>query len=145
MSAPRLPPGALRDRRDRGARGPRSLPGPLTPDGIPRGPTPAAVFDSCVSRAARRLRHHVGADLDSVEVGVEEVPVLPDDWDHEVPMSAHLAARGRSPARIVVYRMPVAGRARGRAETTALVLDLLVEEAAELLGRDPDQLDPRQR
>lgn len=77
-------------------------------------------------------------------VGVEEVPVLPDDWEHEVPMSTSTAASGRGPARVVVYRLPVLGRARGRAEVTSLVLDLLVEEAADLLGRDPDELDPRQ-
>ncbi len=81
--------------------------------------------------------------MDTVQVGVEEVPVLPDDWQREVPMSAHLPGRGRRPARIVVYRLPVAGRVRGRLETTSLVLDLLVEEAADLLGRDPDDLDPR--
>ncbi|CAN5814800.1 hypothetical protein BH20ACT6_BH20ACT6_10300 [soil metagenome] len=98
-----------------------------------------------VSRAAAQLRRHVGRDLDGVHIGAEQVPLLPGDWAHEVPMSAHQARRGRRPGRIVVYRMPVAGRARGRVETTALVLDLLVEEAAELLGRDPDDLDPRLR
>ena len=44
---------------------------------------------------------------------------------------------------MVVYRLPVLQRARGRAETAALVLDVLVEEVADLLGRDPDEIDPR--
>lgn len=126
-------------------RGPLTLRTALVPADSPPRPTPAALFDARVARAAARLRRHVGARLDGVDVGVEEVPVLPEDWEQEVPMSAHLPARGRRPARIVVYRMPVGARARGRAETVSLVLDLLVEEAADLLGRDPDELDPRLR
>ncbi len=142
MSAPRSA-SAHRDRRGRGARGPRSLPGPLTPGGTPPGPTPAGAFDDCVTAAVLRLRRHVGPDLDRVHVGVEETPLLPDDWDQEVPLSTRLPATARTPATVVVYRLPVAGRVRGRTETAALVLDLLVEEVAELLGRDPDTLDPR--
>ena len=142
MSAPRT--GRSRDRRSRGARGPRSLSGPLTPDGLPPGPSPADAFDACVTEAANRLRSYVGPELDAVVIGVDEVPVLPDDWEHEVPMSTSTAASGHGPARVVVYRRPVLGRARGRLEITTLVLDLLVEEAADLLGREPDQLDPRQ-
>ncbi len=108
--------------------------------------------------AAERLRRHLatglerpGADapgldapnLDGVEFGVEETPLLPADWEHEVPLCTHAQASGHHPARVVVYRLPVLGRARGRADTTGLVLDLLVEEVADLLGRDPDELDPR--
>lgn len=156
MSAPRSAPGRSvvagraarrhrRDRRGRGARGPRALPGPLTPRGTPPAPSPAEEFDACVLLAAERLRRHVGAALDDVEIGVEETPVLPDDWDREVPLSAHLPAQRRTPARVVVYRLPVRGRVRDRAETVSFVLDLLVEEVADLVGRDPDELDPRLR
>lgn len=105
----------------------------------------ADAFDACVAVAADRLRRHVGAALDAVEIGVEEVPLLPADWDQEVPLSAHLPAHRRAPARVVVYRLPVSERVRGRVETVAFVLDLLVEEVADLVGRDPDELDPRLR
>lgn len=135
--------GRSRDRRGRGARGPQSLPGPLTPTGLPSRATPSEEFDGWVETAAARLRRHVGADLEPVQFGVEEVPVLPDDWEHEVPLCTHVAATTRQPARVVVYRLPVLGRVRGRVETGSLLLDLLVEEVADLLVRDPDELDPR--
>lgn len=102
------------------------------------------------------MRRHLGATLDAVEIGIEEVPLLPDDWSGEVPLSTHVAARRRRPARVVVYRLPVTawvggwasgrgGWARDRVDTVSFVLDLLVEELANLLMLDPDELDPRLR
>jgi hypothetical protein len=104
------------------------------------------VFDRWVTAAADRLRRRAeqrGHDLQALQFGVEETPLLPDDWEAEVPMSGHRPASGGHPAQVVVYRLPVAGRARGRVETVALVLDLLIEEVAELLDVDADDLDPR--
>ena len=49
---------------------------------------------------------------------------------------------GNSPARIVVFRRPVELRATTRIERTALVNEVLVEYIAELLGRDPSEIDP---
>jgi hypothetical protein len=149
VSAPRSArtrTGRSRDRRGRGLRGPRALPGPLTPGGIPRAAPPSDTFDRWVASAAERLRRRGkqrGFDLQSIQFGVEETPLLPDDWDAEVPLSGHRPASGGHPAQVVVYRLPVAGRARGRMETVALVLDLLIEEVAELLDLDADDLDPR--
>jgi len=158
---PSPPPGSTgrsgprRDRRGRGARGPRSLPGPLSPDGVLVRPAPARAFDDVVRTAVERLRAHLPGELDAVQFGVEETPVLPDDWTGAVPLGTHVsgalggavgrsASAGRGPAaRVVVYRLPLAQRARGRTETAALVLDVLVEEVAELLGRDPEDVDPR--
>ena len=156
---PSPPPGSTgrsgprRDRRGRGARGPRSLPGPLSPDGVLVRPAPARAFDDVVRTAVERLRAHLPGELDAVEFGVEETPVLTDDWTGAVPLGTHVsgavgvggsASAGRGPAaRVVVYRLPLAQRARGRTETAALVLDVLVEEVAELLGRDPEDVDPR--
>lgn len=94
---------------------------------------------------AAQVRRHVGRELDSVRISVEQVPMVPADWVDDVPLSAQQAGRGRRPAQIVVYRMPVASRIRGPIEAAGLVLDLLIEEAADLLGRDPDELDPRLR
>lgn len=145
MPAPRFPVISARDRRGRGPRGPRSLPGPLTPSGVPAARSRAADFERVVDRVAAQLRRHVGRELDSVRISVEQVPMVPADWVDDVPLSAQQAGRGRRPARIVVYRMPVASRIRGPIEAAGLVLDLLIEEAADLLGRDPDELDPRLR
>ena len=136
-------PGRARDRRERGRRGPRTLPGPLTPLGTPPPPSPAELFDRRVAAVVDRLRRHLAPALDAVQFGVEEMPVLPGDWAYEVPLCTHVRASGRQPARLVVYRLPVLGRARGRADIDGLLLDLVVEEVADLLGRDPDDLDPR--
>jgi len=110
-------------------------------------PAPSQAFDELVRVAVDRLRTTLAGALDTVQFGVEDVPVLPDDWDAEVPLATHVratvrAGRGQN-ARVVVYRLPVAQRTRGRAETAALVLDVLVDEIADLLGRDPDEIDPR--
>jgi Zincin-like metallopeptidase len=135
--------GRRRDRRGRGMRGPLALPGPLSPAGVALHPGRARAFDELVRLSVERLRAHLPGELDAVQFGVEETPVLPDDWTGEVPLGTHVAAgRGRS-ARIVVYRLPVKQRARAAADMAALVLDVLVDEVASLLGHDPDTVDPR--
>ena len=69
--------------------------------------------------------------------------VIPDTWtDAPVPFGSYIPARGGEPARIVVFRRPVELRAATRAERTALVNEVLVEYYAELLGRDPSEIDP---
>ena len=124
-------------------RGPRWLPGPLTPDGLTPRRTRTDLFDDEVRGGVERLRRHLPGELDAVQFGVEETPVLPDDWTGDVPLGTHVSAgRGRLP-RVVVYRLPVVQRARGRVETAALVLDVLVDQVADLLGHDPDDVDPR--
>lgn len=132
-----------RDRRGRGWRGPLSLPGPLTPAGVATQAPPAARFDDLVEAAVDRLRRHLPGQLDRVQFGVEETPLLPDDWARDVPLGTHVQPGRSKHARVVVYRLPVLQRARGRGDTAHLVLDVLVEELADLLGRDPDVIDPR--
>lgn len=106
-------------------------------------PAPARAFDELVRAGVDRLRLHLPGELDAVEFGVEEVPVLPDDWTGEVPLGTHVSAgRGRV-ARVVVYRLPLAHRARQPAELAVLLMDVLVDEVAGLLGHDPDSVDPR--
>ncbi len=135
--------GRRRDRRGRGLRGPLALPGPLSPDGVSSRVTPARAFDDLVRLSVERLRAHLPGELDAVEFGVEETPVLPDDWTGDVPLSTHVSrGRGRA-ARVVVYRLPLAHRAREPAELAALLMDVLVDEVAALLGHDPDSVDPR--
>ena len=120
-----------------------ALPGPLTPDGLLPRPLPSARFDEVVRLAVDRLRLHLPGELDAVQFGVEETPLLPDDWTAPVPLGTHRAPGRREAARVVVYRLPVTQRVRGREETATLVLDVLVEEVADLLGRDLDDVDPR--
>ena len=51
-------------------------------------------------------------------------------------------ARPARPARIVLYRRPLMARAEGDEELGELVLDVVVEEFARLLGLDPQIVDP---
>jgi hypothetical protein len=83
------------------------------------------------------------SELEDVEFGTEDVPQIPDGWDDDpVPFGSCVSARGNTPARIVVFRRPVELRATTRIERTALVNEVLVEYIAELLGRDPSEIDP---
>ena len=41
----------------------------------------------------------------------------------------------------MIYRRPVEARAAGRPELTDLVYEVVVEQVAELLGLEPDEVD----
>jgi Zincin-like metallopeptidase len=102
-------------------------------------------FDGIVLDCAERLQRHLGSEITGVEFAVEDVPsTLPADAS-DLALSTHLPAEGERAARVVVYRRPVELRVQGRAETAELVTDLLVDELADLLGREADELDPRNR
>jgi hypothetical protein len=135
--------GSVRDRHGRGQRGPIVLPGPLNPGGSEVRPTRRVEFDELVLSLVERLATRWESELEDVEFGTEDVPQIPDDWDDEpVPFGSCVPARTGSPARIVVFRRPVELRAATRLERTALVNEVLVEHIAELLGRDPSEIDP---
>ena len=82
--------------------------------------------------------------LREVEFAVEETPLTPSDWEPvEVPLATFVPGSSSAPPRIVLFRRPIELRAGGYAEISALVLEVLVEQVAELLGRDPAEIDPR--
>jgi hypothetical protein len=135
--------GPTRDRHGRGPRGPLALPGPLNPDGPDVRPSRRAEFDELVLSLVERLVARWEAELEDVEFGTEDVPQIPDTWtDDPVPFGSCVPAQGNRPARIVVFRRPVELRATTPVERTALVNEVLVEYIAELLGRDPSEIDP---
>ncbi|CAN5298908.1 metallopeptidase family protein [soil metagenome] len=141
---PSARPGHRRDRRGRGLRGPWVLPGRHSPDGVPRSVPRSSQFDAVVTEMVGRLERRWPDELAQVEFGVEETPWLDDDWHpDQVPLATLARARAGSPTRIVVYRWPVRRRAGGPQEERRLVLDALVEQVAELLGRSPEEIDPR--
>jgi predicted Zn-dependent protease with MMP-like domain len=137
--------GRTRQRRGRSLRGPLVLPGPHSPDGIPSSRSATEEFDAVVDEMVARLDARWGTELRGVVFGVEEVPWVDDEWHPDaVPLATHVRGSGKEPSRVVVYRLPVRRRAQGRNSVRALVLDVLVEQVAELLGRSPDEVDPRQ-
>jgi len=133
-----------RDRHGRGMRGASVLPGPLSPVGTGYPPAAARRFDELVLSFVRQLQQRLPHDLAGVQFGVEETPLLPADWDPmDVPLATLVRATASAPARVVVFRRPIEHRSMDRAEMSGLVLAVLVEQVAELLDRDPAEIDPR--
>jgi predicted Zn-dependent protease with MMP-like domain len=142
-------------RRDRHGRG---LRGPLTPHEIPLHRSRAQQFGDLVLEAIARLEPRWEAELSRVEFAVQEVPDRdpPDDAAEPVPLARldpgtgdHGEAEGPGGGggqahgpRIVVFRRPLLARADDEEELAELVLDVVVEEFARLLGVDPETVDP---
>lgn len=127
-----------RDRHGRGLRG------DLVPAGVPLAQSRSERFDDLVLDALERLERRWSDQLREVELAVEEVPPPPGPHEDVLPVRlgrALPAARGL-PARIVVYRRPVEARATGLRARAALVHDVVVEQVAELLGIEPETVDP---
>ncbi|KGM13087.1 hypothetical protein N869_16345 [Cellulomonas bogoriensis 69B4 = DSM 16987] len=128
-----------RDRRGRGLRG------PLLPPSLPGHRTRAARFDELVLEAVGRLERRWGPQIVGTEFAVEDVPPSePAPWETGgVPLGRCFPGDVGQPARVVVYRRPVETRAVDEADLTDLVRDVVVEQVAHLLGRSPDDVDPR--
>jgi predicted Zn-dependent protease with MMP-like domain len=135
------------------------LRGTLVPASVPLSRTRAQEFDDMVLDAVDgldRLRPH---ELDGVEFAVEDVPhvastsaeavVYDSDVvdDGAIPLArlrpAGVDRDGRPiPPRIIVYRRPLEARAADPLDLDDLVHDVVVEQVANLLGLDPEELDP---
>jgi predicted Zn-dependent protease with MMP-like domain len=125
--------------------------GTLTPQEAPLYRSRAQRFDDLVLEAVAQLEPRWQAELSGVEFAVEEIPASDaEDGDPEpVPLARLDPAAGTGdprqphrPARIVVYRRPLMARAEDEDDLSELVLDVVVEEFARLLGVDPQAVDP---
>ncbi|TQS46459.1 metallopeptidase family protein [Cryptosporangium phraense] len=143
----RRPGTSRRDRRGRGMRG------RLVPATVPLSRSRAQIFDDLVLDAVEHLEPRWATQLRDVEFAVEDVPPELPSYDSDVledgnvPLARLLpgrdGGRGRStPPRIVVYRRPLEARAYDRDDLADLVHDVVVEQVANLLGLDPDDVDP---
>ena len=135
-------------RRDSHGRG---LRGTLTPQDVPLYRSRAQRFDDLVLEAVGQLEPRWEAELSGVEFAVEEIPAadLSDDEPDPVPLarldpgSAPGDARHPArPARIVLYWRPLMARADDEDDLGELILDVVIEEFARLLGLDPQAVDP---
>ena len=127
-----------RDRRGRGVRG------PLLPPGMPAARSRAERFDDAVLEVVEALERRWEQQLRGVEYAVEDAPQIPDDWETDhVPLSSLVRGSGATPTRLVLFRRPIEHRSETRADLEALVLTIVVEQVAELLGIDPERVDPR--
>ncbi len=119
--------------------------GPLAPSGLPIARTRAEAFDDLVLDAVEHLESRWGAQLERVQFAVEDVPpprLLGRDAAEPVPLGWFVAATASAPAQVIVYRRPIEARALEAGELAELVHDVVVEEVAELLGLDPETVDP---
>jgi hypothetical protein len=106
-------------------------------------PTRRDEFDDLVLSLVERLSGRWKSELALVEFGTEDVPRLPDDWtDEPVPFGSLIRGGPAGPHRIVLFRRPIELRATSRLDRAALVNEVLVEHIADLLGRDPSEIDP---
>lgn len=143
--SPRPAPSRVK-RRDRHGRGLRGL---LAPPEVPLHRSRSQQFGDLVVEAVARLEPRWEAELARVEFAVQEVPDgdPPDDARDAVPL-ARLDPDSGDPGdpahgpRIVLYRRALLARADDEDELAELVLDVVVEEFARLLGVDPETVDP---
>jgi predicted Zn-dependent protease with MMP-like domain len=125
-------------------RGEAVLPGPLTPRGVPAVRSSRDRFDAIVLEVVEALEQRWSEELGATEFAVEETPLLPDDWSADtVPLSSVVRGDGDEPTRLVVFRRPIELRCETTTELGALVLTVVVEQVSELLGRRPEEIDPR--
>lgn len=69
---------------------------------------------------------------------------MPDDWASEtVPLASLVRGAGTTPTRLVLFRRPIELRSETRDDLSAMVLTVLIEQVSELLGRPPEDIDPR--
>jgi predicted Zn-dependent protease with MMP-like domain len=129
---------------------------------VPLSQTRGERFDDLVLDAVEHLEERWGKQLEGVEFAVEDVPAVPargtePAYDEDVVadetaggavplgrlLPAAVDAKGQStPPRVVVYRRPLEARAADRGDLADLVLDVVVDQVARLLGVDPDEIDP---
>lgn len=136
-----LPPGHGR-RRDRRGRG---LRGPLLAPQLPGARSRSQIFDDHVRAGLARLSQRWERQLGGIEVAVEDVPASAGaPWEDGVVLGRAFSPAHGLPPRIVLYRRPIEARASAE-DLGVSVLDVLVEELAHLLQRDPGEIDPGYR
>ena len=119
---------------------------------MPLSQTRSERFDDLVRGAINDLERRWAAELEGVEFAVEDVPPPGSGWDvgvvadetagGPVPLGRLLPPDAHGAARVVLYRRPLEARASDRADLGELVHEVVVDQVAQLLGLDPDVIDP---
>ncbi|GAB2754271.1 hypothetical protein GCM10027020_02930 [Nocardioides salsibiostraticola] len=121
-------------------RGPSVLP---HRPGAPAGRTDRERFDALTLEIVSEIDDRWADRLGLVEYAVEDTPVVPDDWSaDQVPLSSLVRGSGSRPSRLVLFRRPIEHRCETRSDLRYTVRALIVEQVAELLGIDPEDVDP---
>ena len=116
-------------------RGPAFGDSPLAPGGVPARRTPAENFDQVAWRVMRVVIAPWTERLGDVELAVEEVPVLPARWESStVPLASYVETTATGRSRLVLFRRPLEHRAETPADLEAMLLTVIAEQLAEVLG-----------
>lgn len=116
--------------------------GSLAPAEVPLARGAAERFDDVAAAAVARIDKRWGRELSDVQFVVEDVPDL-SEWGRSwVPLGRNEPAEAGLPARVILHRRPIQTRASGEIDLRRQVLDTLVEQVADLLGLDPEDVDP---
>jgi predicted Zn-dependent protease with MMP-like domain len=121
------------------------------PPGVPLYRSRAEQFDDLVLEAVARLEPRWETELSDVEFAVQEVPDADTIGADGVPLARIVRgspdtsdpANPATGPRIVLFRRPLLARAEDEDELSELVFDVVVEEFAEILGLEPETIDPR--
>jgi predicted Zn-dependent protease with MMP-like domain len=112
--------------------------------GRPERPTGRERFDELALGIVTEIDQRWQDRLGLVEYAVEDTPQIPDDWTSgTVPLSSLVRGTGATPTRLVLFRRPIEHRCETRTDLEAMLLTIVVEQIAELLGIDAEDVDPR--
>lgn len=118
--------------------------GPLLPPTLPGWRTRSEAFDDALRGVVEDLEQRWSRQLARVEFGVEEVPPSdPSPWERgSVALGRYFPADPPSglSARIVLYRRPIQSRCTDEHSVAGLVREVVLEQVAHLLGKEPDEL-----
>jgi len=115
---------------------------------LPRWLDRSGRFTALVHDEVRAVRRRWADELGELAVRVEDVP--PEDDEHgegvlrDGTEGAGVALALARPGLLVVYRRPLELRAEDEQDLADLVHEVVVDALAELLGVDPDEVDPDQ-
>lgn len=104
-------------------------------------------FDDLALDAWEHVARRWEAELAQVDLAVEDVP--PDDAGSDVLEDGRVPLARVTPGQdgrtvLVLFRRPLEARSIDKEDLADLVHDVVVEEVASILGRDPDEVDPPQ-
>jgi hypothetical protein len=117
------------------------------PDG-PGGRVPAhlsarELFDQVAVEVMSDVESRWPEELATVELAVEDIPVLPRTWvAPRVPLASLVPATQVTPPRLVLFRRPIEHRSETRPDLEALLLTVVVEQLADYLGVPAEEVHP---
>lgn len=116
---------------------------PRTP-GTPELRTRRERFDDLALGIVEEIDARWQDRLGLVEYAVEDTPLVSDDWHSDtVPLASLVRGSGATPTRLVLFRRPIEHRCETRTDLESMILTVVAEQVAELLGIEAEQVDPR--